>query len=284
MPKAPSPPPPMDVSKVTEQSQEAKLLAGQQSQSLNTIGTEGPLGSLTYTTTIDPITGLPKYVANSKYSTEQQALLDQLQQNQQGIGGTAGSAIGNTFGQYEGDPNLVGQAGSLTNQALDAQLPAWERFDAPARDQLRTQLLNQGLTEGTPAYQQQMDKLTTQQDLNRGQWLSDFSPKAFDMAKQQYQTPLDNVMKMLGVSGPANLKDSFINGPQTNVGAADVEGLSKASQEQAFKNYQQKVAQQNAQMGMITGGITGIMGLPVMNPMGGGAGSLGGNMINKMMS
>ena len=282
MPSSPKPPPAMNVEKTVKGQQDANLLGGQQSQALSTIGQDNPWGSLSYTTTIDPITGLPKYQARQEYTPEQQAIFDQLQSNQTGIGSTAGDAISNMFGQYAQDPNLVGQAGSLTNEALDAQLPAWERFDAPARDQARTQLINQGLVEGSPAYQQQMDKLIQQQDLNRGQWLADFQPKAFQEATTQYQLPLENVAKMLGLSQPGNISQNLFNTPGANVGSADYLGTASAAQDQAFKNYQMKVADQNAWMGMLTGTAGSLFNLPVGGSSGKGAGSTGGNALANM--
>ncbi len=202
----------------------------------NTIGQDNPYGSLSYTTTIDPITGKPKYQANAQYSPEQQYIFDILQSNQTGIGTTANDAIANVFSQYGGDPNLVGQAGSLTNQALNQQLPSWERFDAPARDQLRTQLINQGLVEGSPAYQQQMDKLTQQQDLDRGKWLSDFQPKAYAEAADQYGLPLANVAKMLGLSQPGSLPGQILNTPTANYQPVDANAAYKTSQDAVIAN------------------------------------------------
>lgn len=277
MPSAPKAPPPINVAQTTETAHKENLLAGQQSQALSTISQDNPYGTLNYSSDIDPITGLPKYKATTKYSPEQQAILDLLQSNQTGIGGTASSAIGNMFGQYTDDPNLVGKAGSLTNQALDAQLPAWERFDAPARAQLDTHLRNQGILPGKGkenAYQQQMDALTNQQGLTRGQWLANFQPQAFQESKEQYQLPLENVAKMLGLSQPGSVNQNLINTPQGNVGAVDVAGLTTSAQEQAFRNYQMKVASQNALMSGIMGGVGGVAKLP--------ANSVGGGMISNM--
>lgn len=241
----------------------------------NTMGQNTPYGSLTYTTSIDPITGQPKYTANTNLSAPQQAILNTLQGNQLGFGQTAAADISNNFGQYGGDPNLVGQAGSLTNQALDSMIPAWERFNAPARDQLRTQLINQGLVEGSPAYQQQMDMLTQQQQLNQGQFLASFQPQAFQEAQTQYQLPLQNAISMLSQSQPANLPGTFVNTPQSTeqgatvsaptVNPVDYTSLAKTQFDAQTQAWKAKIAQQNALMGMGVGAITGIMGMPV-NP------------------
>lgn len=256
----------------------------------NTMGQETPYGSLTYTTSIDPITGQPKYTANTQLSAPQQALLNTLQGNQLGFGATASADIANNFGQYAGDPNLVGQAGSLTDTALNSMIPAWERFDAPARDQLRTQLINQGLVEGSPAYQQQFDKLIQQQDLNRGQFLASFQPQAFQEAETQYQLPLQNAISMLSQSQPASLKGTLLSTPTATeqgatvqaptVNPVDYTSLAKTQFDAQTQAWQAKIAQQNALMGTVTGAIGGIMGMPV-NPKNM---TFGGQMLTNMFT
>ncbi len=269
---------PTDPNTVINASTNANQVAQTGTMAQNTIGQDNPYGSLDYTTTIDPITGKPKYQANMKYTPQQQAIFDYLQQNQTGIGSTAQSAISSMFPQYGGDPNLVGQAGSLTNAALDQQLPAWERFDAPARDQLRTQLLNQGLTEDSPAYLQARDKLVAQQDKDRGQWLSNFQPQAFGEAKEQYQLPLQNVAAMLGLSMPGSINQNLTNTPQSNLGAADVTGAYGLSQDAQKFNAQQQNAYWNNILGGGIGAAGSVAGLKTT-----GGGSLGGNFLSGLI-
>lgn len=269
---------PTDPNQVINASTTANTAAQAGTMAQNTIGQDNPYGSLGYTTSIDPITGKPKYQANMKYTPQQQAIFDYSQGNQTGIGATAGSAISTMFPQYGGDPNLVGQAGSLTNQALDQQLPAWERFDAPARDQMRTQLINQGLVEGSPAYQQQMDKLTQQQDKDRGQWLAGFQPEAFKEATTQFQLPLENVRTMLGLSQPGSLVQNLANTPTSTLNPADVTGAYKLSQDSQQFNAQQ----QNAYWNAILGGGMGAAGSLAKLPTTGG-GSIGGDAFARMM-
>lgn len=274
MPSAPKAPPPINPTATAQSGLAYNQQAASSQQDLNAINQSNQYGSLNFQRDASgKVIG-----ANTQLSPEQQQILNTLQGNQMGIGGTEASAINNTFGQYEGDPNLVGQAGSLTNQALAAQMPAWERFDAPARDQQRTQLINQGLQEGSPAYQQQMDKLIQQQDLNRGQWLANFQPQAFQEATTQYQLPLQNVAAMQQLSQPADFKSQLINTPQTNVAPVDYGSMAKTSQEEAFKNYQQQVARQNMFMNMGLGVAGNALSMPVnpMNP------TYGSNMMQGM--
>jgi len=283
MPSSPSAPPPINVAAVTKQGHAENLLAGQQSQGMNAIGQENPYGSLSYTTEVDPITGLPKYKANMQYTPEQQAIFDYMQQNQLGIGATNQGNIGNNFGQYAQDPNLIGGANSLTNQALNSMMPAWERFDAPARDQQRTQLLNQGLTENSKASVQARDKLIQQQDLDRGQWMANFTPQAYQMAKGQFEEPLNLAGIMMGLSQPGNINQNLTQTPQGQVGAVDVAGLSAAAQQQAVEQWKAKVQAQNNMMGGIMGGAASLAALP-MGGVYGAPMSVGGSMIKSLMN
>ena len=256
--------------------------------SQNTMDQSNPYGNLTYTSSIDPITGAPKYSAAMNYSQDQQAILDILEQNKQLAGGTATGIGANTFGQYVNAPDLVGGAASLTQQALDKQDPAWERFMAPERAQLDTSLRNQGILPGTPAYHQMVDKLTDQQLKTKGQWMADYTPKAMEMAMTEYQNPLENFIKLMNqAGGPADLKGQLTNTPTANASGAnvqgatvnpvDVAGISKTAADVQFKNQQQQNAWLNA---MIGGGMnlaTGMMGMPV------GTGNFGNKILEAMM-
>lgn len=268
MPKAPSPPPPINPTQTADTQQQYNIKAGQDTQALNTIGQNTAVGNLTYTTSIDPITGLPKYVANSQYNAPQQALYDAMVGSKNIAGQTGQNLWSNISGNYQNAPDFVGAngTGALVNQQIDAQLPAWERFNAPARAQLDTALRNQGLLPGMPGYQQQVDALTNQQQLGEGQWLSNFEPQAFSQAVQQWQLPEQMAEQLTNFGSPSDLKGTYVQTPNANIGAADYGQYAETAQNQAFKNYQQKVASQNAQMQMMVGLGMGAMGMPV-NPM-----------------
>lgn len=277
MPSAPKTPTYPNPTQTANTQADFNVKAAQQQQAMSTMGQETPYGSLTYTTSIDPITGLPKYQANTKFTPEQQALLDTLQ-NTKSITGQGGETLaGNTIGQYETAPDLIGGANSLTQQVLNSQLPAWERFMQPEREQLDTKLRNQGIMPGTPAYQQQVDALSNQQNLTKGQWLGNFEPQAFNQAQTQYQLPLENIQTLMGMSGPADLKSSFTQTPTANVAAPDYSGQVSNQFDAQLKAQQNKIAQQNALMSALFGGATNIAKLPVS-----GGGSLGGNFIQRL--
>lgn len=251
----------------------ANLTAGQQSQGMSTIGQNNPYGSLEYTTTIDPITGLPKYQANMKYTTEQQNIFNQLQQQQLGAGSTGFDNISNNFGNYTQDPEgkLLSNTSGLTKDFMDAQNPEWERFMAPERDQKRTQLINQGIVEGSPAYQLEMDKITQQQLRTKGAALAQFQPQAFNEASQTLNMPLEWEKALMAMSQPGNINQNLVNTPQGQVAAPDVMGAFNTAQQGEMFNRQQQNAYWN---NIISGGIgvgKAAMGIPSF----GGSGSPG---------
>lgn len=249
-----------------DQSQKMNLQTGQQNQALSTIGQRTELGDLLYTTEIDPITGLPKYVANQQYSQDQKGILDRLESGMLGFGDTLSGMISNLFPQYNQQPDLVGKASEITDASVGPMNDFWNKFMLPEKDQLRTQLINQGLTEGSPAYQQQMDKLTNQQNLTKGAWLENFMPQAFNMAKQNFQLPLENAMSLISKIMPGNIKQNLVDTPGSNIANTDVMGALGKQWESQKVRAEQSNAFTNALMSGGIGLVSSMMGMPV-NPM-----------------
>lgn len=255
-----------NASNITQEGQAGNLLAGQQSQGMSTIGQDSPIGSLSYTTTIDPITGLPKYQAHTNYSADQQAILDYLESNKLGAGGTYSDLIANAFGMYENAPDLIGGANDLTDEALDSMDPMWERFMAPERLQRDNELRNQGIMPGTPAYDQQMDRITSQQMKEKGAWLANFTPEAFKMAKADYEEPM-GIAQILAqlAGGPGDIKSGLVDTPAGQVNPFDILGAHNLEYQSDLKRAEFANAQNNAYMSAGVGLIGNIMGMPV-NP------------------
>lgn len=247
MPSAPhAPAAPSTSSIINSQTQANTAALGQ-----NTMNQSNPYGNLTYTTSVDPITGQLKYQANQNYSQAQQGLLNTTQQTGQTQGNTGLNLAENMAGLYSQAPNFNQGADSLTSQAEAPVQAAYERFFTPARSQLDTQLRNQGIMPGTPAYQQQTDALTQQQNLTEGSWLANFQPQAFNEAMQGYQAPENMIGSLFGMGQPTSLQGTWSNTPQVN--AANANQAAQTSLGQQNFDYQQKVAQQNNMMGGLFG-------------------------------
>ena len=281
MPKAPKAPAAPNPAATLAMQNQANKDTGIMTQNLNMVDQSDPFGSLGFTIVGYNADGTPKYQAKQSYNPEQQALLDQLV----GTKGTTGAAGGNlasdAFSYLSEVPDFTSVAGSLTEQGINRQLPAFERFQKPAREQLDTQLRTQGILPGTPAYQQQMDKLLAQQDLNTGSWMNSFQQQAFGQAKDQYTMPADMIMKLMNSGAPMDLKGSFMDTPKVNMQAGSAQAAVDAEMKAKQFAYQQAVAKQNMLMslgltaaGTVMGGpIGGSIGSGISNMFGGGSGS-----------
>lgn len=201
----------------------------------NRINQQTPFGSVTY----------GPNGATTQYSPEQQAILDALQRNQQGLGGTASNLIGDTSGMYSEAPDFSEAAGTQTNINMqrfsDYMNPTFTRQTEEQDNRLR----NQGLTPGTPAYDRASRELQLNQGQVTSQALNQYQQNAFNQAQQQYQQPLNTIQQLMGLSQPAGLNQSFVN-PYTNdqtapnlIGAqANTASQAQAKYEADLKNYQ----------------------------------------------
>ena len=271
----PKPPKMPDPTKTAETQYQYNVKTGQSNQAMNMTDQNNPLGSRNYYVSgVDPVTGLPTYAVDNTYSADQQALLDTLEGTKGSVGSYGESLAGDVAGMYSEAPDFSTATGSRVSQMLDRQIPYAERFQAPARAQLDTQLRNQGILPNTPAYHQQMDKLLAQQDLNQGNFVNTAQGQAFNQSMAEYQAPADMISKLMGMGAPGQL--SFDQTPQTSVGATDDAGAVKAKYDADYQAYQAAVQRQNSMMS----GIMGVGGSILGGPLGGMAGSAIGNMFS----
>jgi hypothetical protein len=166
MSKAPSPPDPTATAA-------AQTSSNQQTASynaaLNRVNTTSPLGSSTYTVTgKDPTTGAPMYNQNIALSPAQQQLYDsQMSQNNQIS--NLGQALTGQIGNSINNP-LTGSAvnGQNASNAYYNQEQAYLRpQQAEQSSDLAAKMANQGITQGSEAYER------AQGDLARNQTFSD---------------------------------------------------------------------------------------------------------------
>src|SRR4029077_5155303 len=249
-PKAPTPPP---VATTVPADQAAKSLAFKDTMAGATIGQDTAIGSLDYKTEIDPITGQLKYKAKTAYNPNEQQILENQEAQKLGLGETGQNMIENSSDMYSAPPDFVKQAMGIIDPLTGPMNAAWEKFMSPERENRRTQLANQGITEGNPTFDREMAKVSNQQNLTKGQWLAQMEPAAFQQAQSQYEEPMNIIQKIMGMTSPADLKSQFVNTPQATEGATDVLGAYKTNFDEQFQNYQQEVARQNAMMSMFTG-------------------------------
>jgi hypothetical protein len=241
-------------------------------QKTNMINQFNPYGGLGWTADPNAPGG---YSANVTLSPQQQQLFNQLYGSQASLGGAGQSLAANIAGMYSTPPDLTSQAG-LAGQQMQ-QL--YNQYQSPIFKQqesnLTAQLLNQGLTPGSEAWNnaqnlQARNEANAQQSFAMG-----FEPIAFQQALQQYQLPLQNAQTLMQAGAPTMPNQSFVGTPTAQIQPPNYQGAVQQNYQQQMANYENninamaKVA--GAALAIPTGGASLLPGL-----FGGLSGGMGG--------
>jgi len=256
---SPSPPPTPDPAGVSAGQFAGNLAAGESFQAGSQVNQITPTGALTYYQTGVGPNGVPTYSAIQQLTPQQQELLN-LQQQGMGIAGGAGNnLLQNTFNQYSSAPNLTDMAGGETQKLLGQETSYLQPFFSQQTSQLDTQLRNQGIMPGTPAYQQQMNQNAQSQDQAVTGFLAQAEPTAFGQAVQSYSLPLQIANSLFGMNQPGNVGAPY-TGQAPNYQPPDVIGATNnamAAQEAAYKQQMENQASMiNALAKIGSAGIT----------------------------
>lgn len=271
VPKAPDP-----AATAAAQAAANKETAIAQSE-LNMVNQNTPFGSLTYEQRGTSAEGTPQYTATTTLSPEQQQILDQT--NQAGIkfAGTANNQLDAVsqrlsspldFSSLGAAPVANEQTRLATRDAIVQR--AQPEFDRQ-REQMYTQLVNQGFEPGSQAFGEAYDRFNTGRndfllaaDQAAGNEMSRMfglestaRDRAINEMVQQRAIPLNELSAMLSgaqVQGP-----SFVSTPQTGINPADIMGATYASYNGDMNAYNAKLQQNNA----TNQGLFGLLGTGV---------------------
>ncbi len=151
-----------------------------QNAEYNRINQSTPYGSSNYTITGHNPDGTPIYAQSVTLSPQEQQVFNNNIQGQIGQGGIALGMQNQVAGSYanpintSGVPQITGQISSqatpeLIKQAQDAARGAQTQYLDPQfadqQKQLTDQLANQGITQGSAAWQQAMDQFARQKQM-----------------------------------------------------------------------------------------------------------------------
>lgn len=224
---------------------------------------------------VDPVTGVRKLNTTTQLSPENQLLWAQLAGNRAGIGAGVGNLIGNYYNQLSTPPDLSNAAGSLTNQMVGNFTNYMDPYWESDRNFLENRLKNQGLTVANKGYQTANRQLEDNIARQRGNFINQVYPQAFQMAKEQYQTPINTIQSLMGLVGPYFGNQA---GPTSfNAGGVDAAGNMQRA-------YQSQYEQYKNQMSGLGSLLTGLMSLPtgeagtIGSMIGGGIGGLFSNI------
>jgi hypothetical protein len=229
-------------------------------QLINMTGQNTPEGSLSYDQSgFTSFTGsdgktyqIPKFTANQTYSPGQQELYDigmGTQKNLAQMGQDQSAKIA----------QLLSTPLDINNEDTEARLYELgsKRLDPQfARDEeaLRTRLVNQGVREGSDAWNNAMKNF----DYSRNDARNDLLLRGRGQAVQEQLTernqPLNEVTALM--SGSQVSQPNFTGTPQSGVQGTDYAGMVRDKYAADMAAYQQKAQQQQAAMG----GLFGLLG------------------------
>ena len=312
----PSPPPAPDYVGAAQQTAAGNLAAAQAATAANRVSQYTPYGNLVYTQTGVDSQGNPTWRADTSLAPAQQQMLDIQNATGVGLGNTINSALGRvqqTMGQ-----GFNPQTGPITTNAGRANLQTatdyaggmagWDKATAllnqrlapqmkQAADAQQARLANQGIVQGTKAYEnamrvfnqgqndllnqaqlsgQQIGQNLFTQGLQGAQFGNQAQQQMFanqlananlgnQAQQQQYNQALTNYNLPLNTlsslrSGSQVQNPTFVNVPQqATTAGADILGATSAAGNYNLGGYN---AQQAAQSGMTSGllGLGGMLG------------------------
>ncbi len=249
---APDPPNPSNIAAAGVQAAKGALPINAAAQQSSQYNQQGPLGSLNYVQTGTTAEGTPIYTAKTQLNPEQQVLLEQMVGSQTTAGGGAQDLLTAAGYGSESPSKAIGDiASGLTGQQMDQELSFLKPFFDTQTSQTDAQLKNQGFVPGTPAYDNAMRQVQTNQGLQVNQALASMFPAQQAFAKSMYEEPaaMGTALAKFGAPGlPTTGFTTALPGLQ----APDVSSLT-SSMGQAYQNqYQADAAKYAADMKAVT--------------------------------
>jgi hypothetical protein len=209
---------------------------------LNSTNQVTPWGNLTYTQSGTWDDGTPQFTATTSLSPEQQELYNLSTSTQKNLGN-----IG--VEQSSKIRDLLGTNVDMSNEAVESRLfdlgskrlnPAF----AERETQMRQDLLNRGIREGTPAFESEMRRFNESRNDAFNQLALTGRGQAMQELLTERNQPINEITALL--SGSQVQSPQFQSTPQTPVSGVDYAGLVN-------NNYNQQVASNNSMLGGLAG-------------------------------
>ena len=255
-PSAPAPPDPKETSAASTSTNVGTAIANSYLNNMNQVT---PDGSVSYEQTgtyqwSDPYTGktydIPRFTQTQTLSQNQQAIKGQNDAASLNLA-TLGNQLSGTLGQQ-----LTGNF-KLGNEAVESRLfelgsarlnPMFAQRD----EALRTRLTNQGIREGSAAWNNAMTQQGQQQNDAYNQLLLQGRGQASQELLTEDNQRINQISALL--NGGQVSQPNFMATPQSQIPTTDVAGIIN-------NNYQQQMAAYNAQMQQSNSLLGGLFGL-----------------------
>lgn len=243
---APTPPDPAAVGAAQTASNQATATSNAE---LNRVNTNTPYGSLTYSTGTPFADGTPNYTADVSLSPAEQQLLDTGNANKQSLANTASGMLGQIASQYSQPANFDSTIAPLQKQAQDAAYKSATQYLDPqfeqAQRQQDTKLANQGVVQGSNAYNEASDNLARQKQQAyegaRNNAITQGNQEQNTLFNQMFslrETPLNEFSAL--TTGSQVQNPNFPNTPTANMANTDIAGIQNSGfqNQLAAANYQ----------------------------------------------
>lgn len=270
-PKAPAPPDPIKTAEAQTSTNIGTAIANAKLQQVNQIT---PDGSLTYNETgtyqfTDPTTGkthtIPITTATTRLSDEQQRINDLNNAAQENLAGTAADQS-SFLRDYLGTPadfnteEIEGRLDELGRQRLD---PRFARQEAD----VRTRLANQGITQGSEAYNREMDRLAYDRNDAYNSLYLQGRGQAFNELAAKRNQPINEITALLSGSQVSQPNVSMVT-PQ-GAATTDVAGIINQNYNQRLAGWQQNQQSRQGLLGGLFGAGATLLGAPSGSILGG---------------
>jgi hypothetical protein len=255
-PKAPKPPDPVQTAAAQTGTNIGTSIANNTMGMVNQVT---PDGSLTYNQTgtyqyTDPFTGqvydLPTYTATTSLSETGQNIKNQTDAAQLNLAETANNQSGFLKDYLSGvwNPDTSEIEGRLMELGSSRLNPRFQQEE----DQLRTRLANQGITEGSEAYNREMSRFGQSKNDAFNSLMLTGRGQAFNELQAIRNQPINEITALLSGSQVSNPNVSMMQ-PQ-GAATTDVAGIINQNYNQRLGNWQQ----QNSQRQSLLGGLFGL--------------------------
>lgn len=201
-----------------------------------------PTGSLEYTQNGTWEDGTPRFSATQRLSPEEQAIFELNQQTRSNLG---------NIGVEQSDKirGLLNDPVDLSNDAIEGRLMELgrKRLDpvfAEREGQMRTDLINRGIREGTPAFEAEMRRFNEGRNDAYNQLVLSGRGQSVQEILAGRNQPINEITALM--SGSQVSQPNFINTPQSQVSGVDYAGMVN-------DNYQAELGAHNSMIGAVAG-------------------------------
>lgn len=276
MSDSPSPPPAPDYTGAANATAAGNLDAARASAAANRVNQITPYGNLTYTHDANAATPDDGWSVTQTLSPVQQQLLNKQNSTSLGLADLGQQGLGYVQNAMNNSPTMASLPANMVNPGQTGQDALMARFQ-PQIDQshkaLENQLANQGIMQGSEAYDNAMRVQNQSENDLRSQAALNGINVGENAQNQQLalQTALQNQpVNMLNAvrTGSQVTNPTFTNTPQqATTQGADLLGAAQGQNQYNLGLYNSQVGQNNSTMGT----IAGLGGAAFMSPWAGKA-------------